>query len=524
MWSTRQNRSSRQHLRERRSYPRRQVQSLAYVSFGATRGIVSDISESGLGVNAAASEIEARVSTVALQLPGSQARVETNGQIAWVSESKRKVGIRFMDRTAVARGDIHEWIKLESSSVSFPDKSRVIRPQPHAPASNYHVNEVRCDADLDKFLRMSAEGHLRFPCHTLRGDPEWIAQRFNNDRENTRIFLLQKGDEIVGGVAFVLTSERLPCELGEYYVAKFPMRVLRLQGHIPNTLEEEAAYDALFRQILESDFDAIYMENVKTKSVLWNYLRSSTLIRGGLRFYTKRGALPHPLIRLEGTFESYMKRLSPKTRKNRLREIKMLQKRCQVTLVRVTQASEIDAFLEAAYEISRRTWQFKRFGWGLASRDVHTVTRELRFLAERGWLRSYLLQCDGVACAFILAHQYNSNFDPEYVGVDDVWRKYSVGTVVMMLVLEDLFESNSPEFYDFGTPATHLRFQEYLATASYPEARVWLFRRQAYSFLASSVYRACNAISMNGGTLLERLGLKSRVKRLLWNHARQLDQ
>lgn len=398
--------------------------------------------------------------------------------------------------------------------------SNIIHPQLHAPPQSCRIREVSLDADLDRFVKSWTERHRQFPGHTLHGDPEWIEERFKHEKENVRIFLLEKGDEIIGAVPFVINCVQLVCELGEFALAKFPMRILRLQGYTLNMPEEGAAYDSLISQILMSDFDAIYMENVKTRSFLWNYLQRSAIIRREFRFTTKRGPLPHLLIRLDGTFESYMNRFSTKTRKNRLREIKRLRQRGQVDLLRVSQPSEIDAFLEAAYEISQRTWKFKKFkrrGWGLAARDPDMVTRELRFLAERGWLRSYVLKCDGVPCSFIIGHQYGSSFYAESVGVDDAWRSYSAGTVILLLVLEDLFDANRPEFYDFGT---HVKFQEYFATESYPEASVWLFRRRAYPILASNIYRACNAVSMSTGTLLERFGLKSKLKQVLWNRGR----
>ena len=280
--------------------------------------------------------------------------------------------------------------------------------------------------------------------------------------------------------------------------------------------QEGGAYDRLINQTLRSDFDAIYMQNVKTSSFLWSYLRSSAVIQREFRFYTKREPLPHLLIRLEGTFESYIKKFPAKMRKNRLREIRMLREHGQVNLLRVTQPSEIDAFLDTAYKISQRTWQFKGLGWGLAARDPQVVARELRLLAERGWLRSYVLKCDGVPCSFILGHQYGRSFYPEFASVDDAWRSYNLGTVTLLLVLENLFKENPPEFYDFGTPARFTEYRAYFATESYPEARVWLFRRRAYPILASSIYRACNAVSMSAGMILDRLGLKSKVKQLLW--------
>jgi hypothetical protein len=288
-------------FRERRFHARHRLQSLAYVNVGASRCVVSDISDGGLGVLAAASEIEAHISTVAFHLPGSQDRVEIRGQIAWLSESGREAGIRFLDPSETARSRIKEWISVESSQGTVPDESMIIRPQLPEPPQSYHIREVRSDADFSRVVISWTEFHRQFPGHTLHGDPEWIEQRFKREKEKVRIFLLEKGDQIVGAVPFVLDCEQLTCELGEFALAKFPVRVLRLQGYTPDMPEEGAAYDKMIGKILQTDFDAIYMENVRTGSLLWNYLKSSALIRRRFRFYTKRGPLPHSLIRLDGT-------------------------------------------------------------------------------------------------------------------------------------------------------------------------------------------------------------------------------
>jgi len=97
---------------ERRFHARRRVQLLAYVNVGTSRGVVSDISEGGLGVQKAAPEIEAHSSTVAFHLPGSQDTVEIRGQIAWLSESKKEAGIRFLDPPETVRSRVQEWTSL----------------------------------------------------------------------------------------------------------------------------------------------------------------------------------------------------------------------------------------------------------------------------------------------------------------------------------------------------------------------------------------------------------------------------
>jgi hypothetical protein len=497
---------------ERRYYPRQKVQSFAYANVGRSRGVVSDISERGLGVKAADSEIEPQICTVTFSFPGSQECVKIKGQIAWLSESRREAGMKFIDPPETARRSIQEWMSIESSPGALQHEGTIGRPQLHPLPQSYHIAEIRSDADLNRFVKIWRERQRQFPGHALHCDPEWLALRFKREKENIRIFLLERADEIIGVVPFVVNREHLVCELGKLTLAKFPMRILRLQIYTLNMLEEEAAYDQVIGQILRSDVDAIYMENVKTSSFLWKYLRSSPLMRREFQFYSKSGPLPHCLTRLNGTFESYIKKFSAKTRKNRFRELRTLRERGEVTLVRVSESSEVDAFLEAACSISQRTWQFKRLGVSLAARDRVNLKRELEFLADHRWLRSYLLKCDGVPCSFILGHQYGPSFYAESVGVDDAWRSYSVGTVTLLLVLENLFKENPPAFYDFGPP---LRFHKYFATESYPEARVWLFRRRPYLLLTSSIYRACNAVSVNAGMLLDHFGLKSRLKHVL---------
>jgi GNAT acetyltransferase-like protein len=397
---------------------------------------------------------------------------------------------------------------------------------------SYGIHEIRLEDALRLCVKEWKECNARFPDHSLHNDPEWIAEHFKHsgstisdldqldfaepwahpktrNKENVRIYLLAKDDEIVGVVPFALDKQQLACGLGQFQVAKFPMRILCLQS-THNMPAEASAYDALFRQVLSSNPDAIYVNNVNTNAFFWNYLQNSTLIRRSFQFYQRNGSVPHQLIRLNGTFENYMGKFTAKTRKNRLRELRLLRERGNVQLMRVTKASEIDAFLEATCEVSKRTWQFDR-GWGL--RDPDVVRSKLQFLAQRGCLRSYLLKCGDVPCSFILGQQYGSRFYTEFAGADYRWRSYSVGSVLLLLVLEDLFKENSPQFYDFGN---YVKWQDYFATESYMEASAWLFSRRAYPQLASSIYHACNAMSIKTGAVLDRFQMKSRVRQLLW--------
>jgi CelD/BcsL family acetyltransferase involved in cellulose biosynthesis len=182
--------------------------------------------------------------------------------------------------------------------------------------------------------------------------------------------------------------------------------------------------------------------------------------------------------------------------------------------MRVTKISQIDEFLEAAHEISQKTWQFVRYRWGIGARDFDVVRSEMHFLAQRGWLRGYLLKCGTVPCSFIIGQQYGQTLYTAAAGVHPDWRSYSAGTVLLLLVLEDLFNENSIQFYDL---AGHAKYKEHFANESYQEALVYLFRRRAYPLLASGIYRTCRVTSRIAGAVLDKLNLKSRVRRLRWD-------
>jgi Acetyltransferase (GNAT) domain/PilZ domain len=507
---------SRKYISDRRAHVRRRTGSPAYIEPGeGNRALVLSISESGLGLRADRPLTEDPTLRMRFLLPESKSWVQTNGRIAWISESRKEAGIRFIDLPEDARNTIQKWVLLESlqeqsgklSGATEKNQQLAEFPRP------FSIREIRFDRGWTEVADRWKECNSHFPDHTLECNPDWIEEHFKHEKDRVRIFLLEGGDAVVGAVPCVLDQE-LACNLGEFTVAKFPMRILRWLGYTPNVPGEESAYNMLFEEILKSGFDAVHIPGLKTESFAWNYLRYSPLIRKLFWYQIPRQPSPHLLIRLDGTFDSYMNRLSAKTRKNRLREIGELRQHGDLQLIRFTKSSEIDAFLEPAYAISRRTWQFHRVARGLARRDRDLVRDELRFLAEHGWLRCYVLKSDNEPCSFVLGQQYGRYFYVDAAGVDQAWRSYSAGTVIFMLVLKDLFEANSPQFYDFGA---HARFKDYLASESYPEADVWLLRRRPYPLLTSSIYRACNAVSTKTGAALDRFRLKSRVKKLLWS-------
>jgi TonB family protein len=103
--------------RERRRHPRRRDISLAYIDLGGDNGgIILNISESGLVLAAAAPLFGDQLPKMRFQLPESSEWIEASGEIAWLSESKREAGVRFLTMKDEDRERIRIWVASETAS------------------------------------------------------------------------------------------------------------------------------------------------------------------------------------------------------------------------------------------------------------------------------------------------------------------------------------------------------------------------------------------------------------------------
>jgi hypothetical protein len=259
----------------------------------------------------------------------------------------------------------------------------------------------------------------------------------------------------------------------------------------------------------EKNIDAIYLEDVPIDSFLWKYLHRSELIRKSFLRYQPKLPTPRPMLRVEGTFQQYMGKFNSKHRNTINRKIKKLRDGAlgEMRLVRYESAADVSVFLEQAIEVSRKTYQWARHGRGLSAID--RVTRRLKFAAEHGWMRCYLLFCGEHACAFILGFQYEGRFLLDEIGFDPELAKYSVGTVLQMLTVEDLFNHNRPHIFDLQDYGA---YKEVLSTDSYLEGKLFLFRPSAYARLLRMGHRGCSLIDKSASTVLNHFNLRTKLR------------
>jgi hypothetical protein len=102
---------------DRRAYGRSNSALLTYVELDdGNGGIALNVSEGGLAITAAGLLTSDYFPSIRFQLPKSDVWIETSGQVAWTSDSKKGAGIQFVDVADSDREKIREWIATKDSS------------------------------------------------------------------------------------------------------------------------------------------------------------------------------------------------------------------------------------------------------------------------------------------------------------------------------------------------------------------------------------------------------------------------
>src|ERR1017187_3780282 len=102
-------------LSDRRVHSRLPSRSLAYVELDeGNGGIILNISEGGLSVQAVTSLMDDLLPGVRFQLSESEGWIEATARITWTGPSRKVAGLEFVDLPEEARSRIREWFVREN--------------------------------------------------------------------------------------------------------------------------------------------------------------------------------------------------------------------------------------------------------------------------------------------------------------------------------------------------------------------------------------------------------------------------
>lgn len=221
----------------------------------------------------------------------------------------------------------------------------------------------------------------------------------------------------------------------------------------------------------------------------------------------------HYYIDLGQTFDSYQKKFSSKTRSTIQRKVKKYAEHCGGTIPWKTYKApdEIRDFFRHAREVSKLTYQERLLDAGIP--DSEDFISQAETLATQQCLRAYILFDGQRPVSYLYCPVEDGVLYYAYLGYDPNYMKLSVGTVLQWLAVEQLFSEGCFRYFDFTEgQSEHKRL---FSTHHQQCANLFLVKKSIFNAVVIYAHLAMDRFSKWLGIMLDRWGVKARIKHLL---------
>ena len=346
---------------------------------------------------------------------------------------------------------------------------------------------------------------------------DWFGLRTDEEQSagTPLIVVLYRGAEVVGIAPFTVRSTYWHCKVGYRSIVKFPVRQAHVYGDAFLLPADADAYQAVLMALARcvARCHIVFLECLSTDSVLWQVVSGSPELPMEYWRYTPDGPVPHLKIAVAGSFDEYFKGLTKKDRWNIRHPLKRFDDafRERWSVRRVTDREQVAQYVADVEEISRASWQGRQLGRHIRQ----TAAREtyLEECADRGWLRCYILECDGRPIAFLEGLQPGAVYLPDETGYLPDWNEHQPGKVLFYKAVQDTYEWKPPRTFDFGYGDNVYKRQ--FANQSTAQVNVYLFRKSLYTGAALATHSILGRLMRTSRQLLDRLDMRERARRLL---------
>lgn len=221
----------------------------------------------------------------------------------------------------------------------------------------------------------------------------------------------------------------------------------------------------------------------------------------------------HCYIDLRSTFEAYQQKFSSKSRSTILRKLRKYAEHCGGVIQWKTYRApeEMDEFFGHARAVSALSYQEQLLDAGIPGSQVFVAGA--RQLACENRLRAYVLFDGAKPVSYLYCPADDGVLVYAYLGYDPDYMRFSVGTVLQWLALEQIFAEGGFRAFDFTEgESDHKRL---FSTHQRRSANVYLIRRSIVNQAIVRSHHLMNQLSVRSGAALARWGLKARIRRML---------
>ncbi len=223
-------------------------------------------------------------------------------------------------------------------------------------------------------------------------------------------------------------------------------------------------------------------------------------------------------VRLQGSFDGYLQHRSAKSRQNLKRSVKRFLEKNPDALTIHTHPQSMPEFHREAVRISGQTYQTLLLQSGLP--DSPEFLQAMCDKAERGEARGYLLRTPEKPVAFAWCTAKDGAISYQVIGYLPEYAELSPGTVLLYLILQDLFSLQEHHTLDFGPGSAF--YKEVFATDKIEFADSYLLHPTLKNRWQLWLLWGTERFSTAVGNMLNRIGLKKKIRQWMRKRAGKL--
>lgn len=218
-------------------------------------------------------------------------------------------------------------------------------------------------------------------------------------------------------------------------------------------------------------------------------------------------------IDLSLSFDEYKKKFSSKTRSTIRRKTRKFNDYCNQSMRFEVYKSvdELCTFYQLARPLSQKTYQEKLLDAGLPDSDM--FRQEIKDKAQLDQARGYLLWNGNIPVAYMFCPVHDEVMLYQYLGFDPEYKQLSVGTILHWFVFEDLFRESKFRFFDFTEGTSE--HKQMFSTGSILCGNIFLLKNTFSMRFWVQCHILTEAFSKNFGKLLDKVGLKTKIKNII---------
>ena len=218
---------------------------------------------------------------------------------------------------------------------------------------------------------------------------------------------------------------------------------------------------------------------------------------------------PRYAMKLPGTveelYQGFSKRVRKEFRAKKASLFRTFEGRIRTECVQTS--AELDRIIPHLEAVAEKTYQR---GLGVGFADTPQIRRRLHLFAEKGWLRAYILYLDDKPCAFEIGTVHDGMFAGEFTGYDPLFRDYSIGSFIMITMIEDLCRQGVKEA-EFG--AGQAEYKRNFSNCQTMEASIHIFAPTIKGVMLNTLRTVTVSTDRVLKELLERTMLLRALKR-----------